>query len=196
LSKLIEAWFERLYHVEPLDLAEPDIALRIAFQRYSGKAFTLADGTAVQAGDRVIEMHMRNDLLAKLHDKYGDPGRVGLAYYCLLRRAMQRMARLWREGPRLEGVVATYGVSIFPEHLERAGFELREVESPLRRALVGRWSRNVVAGGHPRGRERVFRNGKPRGVVEVWMSRSTCLRLFGKAEADLASEDVGEPEGE
>jgi hypothetical protein len=196
MSQLIEALFERFWHVEPVDPGEPGIALRIAFQRYCGPAILLADGSRVEPGDRVFELHMRNDLLGELHVQHGgDRGKAGVAYFMAMRRAMRRLAALWPEQDRFAGAVACFGVSLFPEHLARGGFEVRELLPRWRRRMLSWWTRRVVASFHPEGRARVVEDRRPREVWLVWMSRDTCLRLYGR-KGRSAGEDIGEAQGE
>ncbi len=198
MSGLIEALFERFWHVEPVDPDAPDLALRIAFQHHRGPAVTLGDGTRVEPGAPVVELHMRNDLLGALHAKYeGDAGRIGVAYYSAMRKAMRRLAARWAEDERFAEVVACYGLSIFPEHLGRGGFEVREVFPVWRRLLLGWWTRRVVAAFHPEGHKRVLDEaGRPRTLHRIWMSRSRCLTLFLRAPKPSAGEDLGEPQAE
>lgn len=190
LPPLVERLFTRFYRVEPLDPDNPELAMRIAFQHYVRAPFTLPDGTTVARGDLVCELHMRNDLLAELHTRYGDPSRVAAAYLRLMRDAMRRAASMWQPGGRLERVVALYGVSLFPGHLARGGFVTRPVLPRWRSWLVSWWSRKVVAGAHPEGRTRVLdANGKPLAVYEAWLSRQACLARYGPKPPTSADTD-------
>jgi peptidoglycan-N-acetylglucosamine deacetylase len=197
MSGLVEALFERFWHVEPVDPSAPDLALRIALQRYKGTPIDLADGTRVLPGDGVIELHMRNDLLASLHVKYdGDAGRIGVAYYSAMRKAMKRLAARWASEERFEGFVACYGLSIFPEHLERGGFEIHELFPVWRRVMLSWWTRRVVASFHPEGRKRTVVDGRPLPVLQAWMSRGRCMALFARERRGSAGEDLGEAQAE
>jgi hypothetical protein len=185
MGQVIERLFDWAYHVEELDEQDKSTNFRIAFQSYGGKPLELSDGTRVERGARVAELHQKNDVLAGLHRQYGSPRRVGVAYTKLMQQSVIALARVWANDPRFEGVVAVYGRNIFPEFAERGGFESREVLPVWRRRMISWWVRRIVASAHPKGRERVMKDGRPREVMEVWISRGKCLALHGRGGEDL-----------
>jgi len=194
MSGLIERLFERVYHVEPLVTDGADVVLRLAFQVYRGPDFTLADGTNVRHGDRVVELHMSNERLAEIHREHDDPRRVGLAYMDLVTHSLRVLARAWVGEPRFEGVVAAYGVNLHPTQASRGGFEFREVRPAWRRKFLSWWIRRIVAQAHPQGRSRVLtKDGRPREVSELWLSRASCLAMWGSASRPR--KHVGESQG-
>jgi len=181
MSGLIERLFERMYHIEPLVPDAADIALRLAFRVYRGPGFRLSDGTQVRRGDRVVELHLSNERVARLHRDHDDIRRIGLAYAVLLMHSLRALADAWPSEARFEDVVAAYGVSIFPEQAGPGRFEVRELCPAWRRRLLSWWIRRVVAHAHPQGSGRVIaRDGTPREVTELWMSRAQCLANWGK----------------
>jgi len=188
MGYLVEWLFERLFRVERLAPDDDTVALRVAFQVHRGREIVLGDGTRIEPGARIVELHVRNDLLAGFHRAYDDPRRVGLAYMRVMRRAMRVLAIRWRTDPRFEGVVAVYGRNLFPEHLRDGGFEMRELLPAWRRKLLSWHVRRIVTGAHPRGRERVMLDGRPREVKELWLSWGMCLRHFGGGRAPVTEQ--------
>lgn len=179
MGRAFEWLFDRIYGVEPLVEGDPDMILRVAFQSYRGRAFTLSDGTEVRPGCRVVELHQDNERLAGLHRQYDDLSRVGFQYLRMFRASIRALARAWQNDPRFEGVVAAHGTNIFHETAPRAGFDVRPLEPALKRAIVGWHIRRLVAGAHPQGRQRVMLDGRPRQAMEMWISRSMCVSRHG-----------------
>jgi len=187
VGSLIERLFDWAYHVQPLAEDSDHLNLRVCFQTYRGRPMDLPPGIRVERGARVVELHQKNEMLARLHLDHPSPRAAAVAYARLMGESLAALARAWREDPRFAGVVAAYGVNLFPAAAARAGFTARDILPVWRRRLLSWWIRRIVAAHHPAGRARVVKDGEPLMAQEVWMSRETCQQLHG---ASCAASDA------
>ncbi|HOS92632.1 MAG TPA: hypothetical protein PLD23_04885 [Armatimonadota bacterium] len=181
MGSLIEKLFDWAYHVEPLAENSDHLNFRVCFQTYRGRSIDLPPGIRVERGARVVELHQKNEMLARLHDDHPSPRAAALAYSRLMGESLAALARAWREDPRFQGVVAAYGVNLFADVAVRGGFTARPIRPEWRRKLLSWWIRRIVASHHPAGRARVIKNGVPLMAQEVWISREVCQQLYGEA---------------
>lgn len=127
--------------------------------RYRGSTTTLADGTVVRHGARILHLHLDNGRVrAEAAARTG-----GLALVPALRADLEVLGSLVREG-RYGKVVAVRGVTVLAPAARRFGFEVRPLPHNLRWFLVHELARVVAA---------AYGRGGPRDVRwpgEVWMS--------------------------
>lgn len=134
--------------------------------RYRGPATTLADGTPIRPGDRLVELHLDNRALARLTTA----GRLSpWSALALAARDLEALAGPIARG-ELGPVRALHGVTIFAQAARRLGFEVR----PLPRTWVWRLVRFFLLGllviYHPAGWARLARLRAEVWPGEVWLS--------------------------
>jgi hypothetical protein len=171
LFEWIEQQAVRLQRIRPVANGETIICLRLARRR--GPRIVLKDGTVVDPGDLLGELHLDNRRAAALHPG----GHAGLRYRRELFRGFVALARELDTRPEYRAIRAVFGASLFwPSRLAtEIGFEVR----PLPRFV--RWwqggiEKFVVAYYHPEGRERLS-HGQRTELRQVWISRRALLNF-------------------
>jgi MFS family permease len=159
--------------VRPIPHAPYNLLL-MGWGRYRGRPITLPDGTTVRSGDRVLELHMNNRLLARI------PG--GLA---LVRQARGDLAALaaWTLEPGYPtDMRAIYGFSMLSRGAPRLGFMLRDRRITVRVRLERFFLLGLMALYHGHGLERL-REGTTftHYPQEIWMSIAELRRRYGPA---------------
>lgn len=170
LWRLYEGLWQRMFNLVEVS---PATAFKLQIESYTREPFTLADGTRIERGMRIAEVHLDNERLGGLHERGRDPA---IAFRRAVVSGLAETARLF-ERPEYRDVMAIWGMSLFAEAAPRMGFDLRPVTPPWRRWMFTTYMRWIVAHYHPQGWER-FKE-RPYVVQEVWMSRHT-LRRFAK----------------
>lgn len=127
---------------------------------YKGKAITLKDGTFVEKGDWVAELHLDNKRLKDREISYS-----GLIR--LLKGELKALQGCFDLEPFLR-IKAVYGITVFHEIAARQGFTVLDIRNVPKRYIWSLWE-NIL---------RVFfkkerKKGKKRFVVskECWISR-------------------------
>jgi hypothetical protein len=168
-------WERIMQRFEPVQAipSAPYGLILVHARRYRGKPVTLPDGTLVAAGDRVLEIHMKNHLLAQI------PGGLGL-----YRKARQDFAALaaWSWGPDFPpNVRALYGFSLLSRGAARLGFFLRDRPITLRVRLERFFLLGLMALYHGEGVERLRRGTTYEHYPqELWLSIGELRRLYAR----------------
>jgi hypothetical protein len=173
-----ERWWARRHGV--FDYA-PDSVLRLQLHPHAGPPVRLSDGTVVQPGDPVAEVHVDSARLARLHAELGDARKVGLQFARELTYAFAALARHLRDHPDLPAV-AVFGNTLYWQGSERLGWEVRDLPPGLHTWLLQAWLHFLVWYYHPQGVRRI--SGRPRlaRVRQIWISRSRLVALYADAE--------------
>lgn len=170
-------WYERRwadwFRVEPVS---DDGAVALSVTRYRGPAVRLRDGTEIQDGELVGELHLSRDRLLRLHRDL-PPREVVFALRRDIEGGLRALAALVAEHPRYRHLQAFHAVSLFWRETKVLGFEPRPMEQSWSRRLFGWYLRMLLARDHPLGRRRLQRGLRDVGIV--WVSRSTILNRYG-----------------
>lgn len=167
-----------LHRMRPVPGA-PQGLLRVEFYRWRGRPITLPDGTRIQRGDRIAELHINNHVIARLAQE-------GHALRLLpLFAASFRALAAWSRKPTFPtDVRAIYGFTLLGRAAGRLGFTLRDRPPTIHTRLDRFFMTGLLALYNPEGTERL-RHGRTYGSfpVEIWMSRTELLRRYGQQES-------------
>lgn len=172
-SGWLEGWFERTYQIR--QIGSGGYILRLGLIRYRGPRLELADGTVVNPGDTVGEVHMDNARAQALHQE----GHGGLKFRREIFRALPVLGTELSTKPEYASVQAVCGASLFWEGAARAGFEARPLPK-FERWWLTWWERHLMARYHPEGRQRL-REGNRTELRQIWITRKTLLRYAEQA---------------
>ena len=168
-------WWERLYlrrhHVRALGDRS---VLHVEVRRHRGATVTLADGTAVQSRDRIVELHLANSIVS--------PGAeaAGWSPFDVVSRArtdLGTLARLVAAGS-LGEVAAVHGVSLIAPALARLGFEVTPLDRTAGARLLHFYLVGLLAVYHPEGWRSAGRARDGAWPAEAWMSTRRLATLY------------------
>ena len=176
---IYERLWQALHRVRPVPGA-PEGLLRIDFARYHGRPITLPDGTRIQRGDRIGELHINNRAIARLA-----PDGRALRLLPLFAASFRALAAWSREPGFPADLRAIYAFTLLGRASGRLGFTLRERPPTLHTRLDRFFMTGLLALYNPGGTGRL-RQGSTYGSfpVEIWMSRGELLRRYGEPEKD------------
>lgn len=178
LWRVLEACFQRLYHIEPLN-DDPDCLFAFNLYRHQGTEVALQCGCVVRKGDTLLEIHFRREALLPLIQS-GDAARMGLGLVRLGDRDIPRLAAALETDPRLQDVRALHALTLFHRGIGRYGFEVQPVKEPHLERWFTWWHRLLMARDHAFGAERVRSHVDALVTRNVWVSRAELIRLFGE----------------
>ncbi len=168
----LDRWFERKHDIRPV--GEGGYICRLGLIRHRGRRIVLGDGTTINSGDLVGELHMDNRRAAELHQE----GKGGIRLRREVFRALPALARDLASRPDYQAVKAVCGASLFWEGAARVGFEDRPVPAFTRWWLTW-WERFLMARYHPAGRQRLEEGDRTK-LRQIWMSRRVLLERYGR----------------
>jgi peptidoglycan-N-acetylglucosamine deacetylase len=154
--------------------------LRVQFTRFHGRPITLSDGTSIQSGDRIAELHINNRVMAEV------AGQVSSwRLLSMLMGDLRSLARWSRSESFPEGICALYAYTLLNRGASRLGFTLRSRPHSVRTWLDGFFLLGLLVLYNPQGQGRL-RQGTTYGrePVEIWMSRRQLDLRYSVKEAD------------
>ena len=168
----LDRWVERHEGYRPI--GEGGHILRLRIGPYRQARLVLTDGTVVNPGDLVGELHLDNRLAAALHRE----GHGGLRFRRELRRMLPALALDVCTRPEYREVRAVGAATLFGRHMltSTLGFECRPLP-PFTRWWLGTWELILLAAYHPDGRRRLAK-GRREELQQVWISRRALERAI------------------
>lgn len=166
--------FQHLYHQD----GRPTL-LSIRLRCYRGKPLVLSDGTLLQPGDAIGEIHFNNRVLKGIiRDKkdLAQTGFIGLSVLKELKQSLTVLAR-WVSTRKGESPKAIMGLTVLHRGAERLGFTVCD-PPPLLKKLA-RWYQGwLLALYHPHGLLRVKRYRQKIAPKIVAMGTEELLRRY------------------
>lgn len=186
----LDRWVERHESYQPVGAG--GYIVRFNTARYRGPRLVLKDGTVVNPGDLIGELHMDNHVAAGLHRG----GRSGFRFRRELFRMLPALGLDLRTRPEYREIVAVGGATLFwriPALAAKMGFECRPLP-PFTQWWLGTWERILLVAYHPEGQRRLAK-GRRMELQHVWFSRRTLLQFADRAAQDQHAGEVSRPAG-
>jgi hypothetical protein len=162
-----------------------DELFRVNKVRYHGKRFELADGTVVNPGDPLVELHLSRPAVQRINAEARTRLAQGMAALRAGTRGLSVLAEFVEREPTYRDVVALRGTSMFYDFAPRLGFETQEIGRGWWWRLMNWHLARLMVRDH---RERQARRGaqyrRLRTPGVVWMSRQALLQRYGPAESE------------
>jgi MFS family permease len=167
----IERLDSRLRGVRPI---RPEAVLGVELRRHRGPEVSLADGTHVRPGDRIVDLHLMNRRVRE----------IGVAGWQaegarIARADMAELAAWSASLPPDRRPVAYHGETILASFARFGGFEIRDVPADRMHILRAWYLRGLLARWSPQGRLRLERGRRGLRLRTIWLSDAELRRRFG-----------------
>ena len=162
-----------MLRLHPVHHVRPGSLVLYRVRRHHGPAVVLDDGTRVEHGAAIVELHLDNRRLVALR---AEPGYGTWRAVEVLRQDLRAIGRRVGAG-ELGEVAALHGVSLLGSAGPAFGFEKREVPHSWGNSFVRYFMAGVDAIYHPEGLRRLEGRARERWPVEVWMSAGQAAGL-------------------
>lgn len=184
-----ESMFHVLWRVKPIGTDKPYL-FYVSEQRYFGHPFTV-DDVQVKKGDRVIEMHMNNQLIVEILRE--QKSAVGIAVR-LLQEAKRSFPVLatYVSVPEFDHIHVLYGVTFINRSVERFGFHTFPIRRKVLASFTSWYLKKLFAIVNPIGKTLIEEHPDTLVPRVVAISRARFLANFPpvKANSELDIVDV------
>jgi hypothetical protein len=166
-----------IHRIRPLK-ADPSNIVSLDIRQHKGGTITLNDGSKVETGDTIIELHLNNAWFKtrrKLDIKVSQSPREILGCF---EQDLRFLAQQMVNG-KFEGAVALHGITLLHAGAKRLGFQVEELPPSLWKKGASFYLAGIMQIYHLRG-DKVSRiREKPWELKEVWLSRAALLTRYG-----------------
>jgi len=175
---LWERFTHSLWHLQAVPNAPHDL-LKIRFTRCTGETITLPDGTQINKGDSIIELHFRNRAFLEME------GQTSAWNYLQLIIQNLRALAQWMEEPDFPGhPLAIYGKTLLYRGAPRLGFTLRQGPKSLHAYLERFFMIGLLVLYHRQGSARLHQGTTYQTYAqEAWISRKELLKRYAQERA-------------
>ncbi|MFC4597008.1 YkoP family protein [Cohnella hongkongensis] len=156
---------------------------KVLVKKYKGTAFVCQDGTRVEKGDRIGELHLNNRMVLELTREHG-ADRAAIRTARLIRASLKELAWTLDRAPELADVKALIGVTLLHRGLTHGlGFEQRALPSKAFERITTLYLKLLLRFLHPNGLGRSERSKTKLTSVQLVSTRANLRRLL-RAEPD------------
>jgi hypothetical protein len=166
-----------IYHIRPLK-ADGSSIVSLDIRHYKGRTVALNDGSKVQTGDTIIELHLNNAWFRrrrKLNIKAPQALRE-------IRGCFEQDLRLLAQqvvNGKFEGVAALHGSTLLHAGAKRVGFQVEELPDSFWKKGSRFYMAGLMQVYHLRENEMSGLREKPWELKEIWLSRAALLTRYG-----------------
>jgi len=158
------------------DQGNPTI-FRISVRRYHGPGVHLHGGETLTPGEKICEVHINNEYMAKILKGEASPGRIGPRVAGELRRALSALAGHISRDPVLAETNFLVGITLLHRGTAAAGFTPVEIPNTLVKKVICLYQGLVLNIYHPSGKRRFSGKGDMSPKIVV-MSKSHLLSKY------------------
>lgn len=160
---ILDFIYSKIDNLQPIPNSK-DNTFYYSIQKYKGKNFQLVDGTIIQHGDCIIELHINN----KNSDLFGNEIKSILKSY---NTEMKLLAKALVNHPKLSEVKFIYARTLFYPIVNKKGFEIREIDNKILKKFLKIWD-NLIKYAYEDSKHKIkFREAK-----EIWISSEKFIK--------------------
>lgn len=140
---------------------------RTSVSRYRGPLVALPGGEILSPGEKICDLHINNEYVAKFLGGETSPGKIGARVARELRRSLPALAGQISRDPLFKDVNFVVGITMLHRGTASAGFIPVEIPSPLSKRIISFYQGLVLTVYHPAGAARRLGKGDmtPKMVV-------------------------------
>lgn len=151
---------------------------KVMVRKHRGESILCQDGTHVQDGDWIGELHLDNGKVLNLLKTRGSD-RAALRVARMASDSMKQIARSTEERPEMSQIKALVGITLLHRGITHGlGFEQHKVKSGIFERLTTSYLRLLLSVMHPEGSKRIDRRKEKLVPIMLVHSRDSLRKRF------------------
>lgn len=150
---LWEKGFHALFSLETVTPDDPMLHFRK--RAYTGKPVVMEDGTLLDKGDQVLELHFDNRKLYQIGSRSRSEMQLAIQMIRAVQKDLPTLANMVLERPEFKEVRGLYGVSMISRGPEQFGFHVLDLPSGLFASSTRLYLKLLLSVIHPKGQARL-----------------------------------------
>lgn len=170
-----------LMGLEPVVAGRPSI-FRIRRSFYRASPVRLADGSQLNPGDPIADLHFVTDALLGAHAVTRGPVQLAAYLARLAEDSLHVLADFVTQTEAYRDVVAVHGITIIHRGARRLGFTVWDLPPGFRRSFLSLYLRAFLSTMHPETLSRTQQRRELLHVKHVAMSRELLVQRYGTSQ--------------
>lgn len=156
---LVSAWllwekaFHALFTLQTVTPSDPMLHYRV--RPYQGHPITLEDGSQIEKGDQIVELHFDNKKLFELGSRSRSEMQLAIQMIRAVQKDLPTLANMVVERPELQEAKGLYGVTMISRGSEQFGFQILDLPSGWFARTSRFYLRLLLSVIHPKGKARL-----------------------------------------
>ena len=150
---LWEKAFHVLFRLETVSPKDPMLHFRA--RPYRGKTVTMDDGTRLEKGDQVLELHFDNKKLFHIGSRSRSEMQLAIQMIRAVQKDLPTLANMVLERPEYMDVKGLYGVTMLSRGPEQFGFHVQDLPPGLFASSTRIYLKILLSVIHPKGQSRL-----------------------------------------
>ncbi|WP_054955539.1 polysaccharide deacetylase family protein [Paenibacillus dakarensis] len=156
---VVSLWlmWEKLFHVVfRLETVTPkDPMLHFRARPYHGKTVVMNDGSRLEKGDQVLELHFDNKKLFQLGSRSRSEMQLAIQMIRAVQKDLPTLANMVLERPEYMDIKGLYAVTMISRGPEQFGFHVQELPAGLFASSTRIYLKILLSVIHPKGKSRL-----------------------------------------
>ncbi|MEG6616410.1 polysaccharide deacetylase family protein [Peptococcaceae bacterium 1198_IL3148] len=180
--ELWERCFAWLAGVKPINGAV-DATFKLAVRKHHGQPITLPDGTMLNPGDLMGELHFDNNLLLKLTSQSPHLEQVGIKLLRHVKDSLPLVAEALTTDPRYRNIKAVAGITMINRGARFFGFGTYDIYPKIFRLATTWYQRWLLVVFHPQGVSHLLKHRSKMVPKMIAISKAELLRRYQNQSA-------------
>lgn len=150
---LWEKGFHAVFGLETVSPADPMLHFRK--RAYTGKTLVMEDGTRLEKGDQVLELHFDNNKLFEIGSRSRSEMQLAIKMIRAVQKDLPTLANMVLDRPEFQNITGLYGVTMISRGPEQFGFHVMDLPRGLFASSTRLYLKLLLSVIHPKGQARL-----------------------------------------
>jgi len=150
---LWEKGFHAVFNLETVSPADPMLHFRK--RAYTGKTLVMDDGSRLEKGDQVLELHFDNKKLFEIGSRSRSEMQLAIKMIRAVQKDLPTLANMVLDRPEFQNIKGLYGVTMISRGPEQFGFHVMDLPKGLFASSTRVYLKLLLSVIHPKGQARL-----------------------------------------